>query len=588
MLAPRAAASDSFSPEAVQAAAASLYSGPPGGSREGGRDLLIDFLEASAPSEWDADVCIVGAGAAGIAMARAFIGSSLRVCLVESGGPGGELRNQALYEGDSVGSPPFDPLSSRMRAFGGSCNLWGGGCMPLSALDLSPRDWVPGSGWPLSPADLAPYYERARAFCGIQDHAFDDGRFLTSPARTPVPFAAGTLVNQIFVRSPVLFGRAYRGELERAPNLVVLLHANLLELEAAPDGGSVSGARIGALSGRRGVVRARHYVLACGGIENARLLLLSDSVVPNGLGNRHDLVGRYFMDHPSGKIGTLYSRKADRLARPYDRQLGKGASPPFPEIGLSEQAQRAYRTLNARVHPFAVEGPVPRGLRALRGLRAALREAPADENAQLEARLCAAMRNQALPAPEDPPAAMSMGKLALQLGIGVGDLARALGRKLADKPAVRTSHVDLVGYFEQAPNPHSRVSLSTHRDALGQRKVRIDWRLTDLDRHTFRTAADLFGTELARACGGRFEPEPWLAGDAPPQVRGTAHHLGTTRMADDPRQGVVDRHCRVHGIDNLHIAGSSVFPTGGWAFPTYTIVAMSLRLAEQLQAVCGI
>ena len=329
-------------------------------------------------------------------------------------------------------------------------------------------------------------------------------------------------------------------------------------------------------------------MLACGGLENARLLLLSDSAVPGGLGNRHGLVGRYFMDHPSGKLGTLHSRWADRLARPYDRQRGKGAAPPFPEIGLSEQAQRTHRMLNARVHPFAVEGQVSRGLHALRGLRAALRKPPADENARLEARLCAAMRSEAAPASGRAAAPASLGKLALQLGFGAGGVAHALGRKLADKPAVRTSHVDLVGYFEQAPNPDSRVSLSGERDALGQRKLRIDWRLTELDRHTFRTSARLFGEELARACGGRFEPEPWLhdAGGTP-QVRGTAHHLGTTRMADDPHRGVVDRDCRVHGMDNLHVAGSSVFPTGGWAFPTFTIVAMSLRLAERLQALCG-
>lgn len=556
---------------------------------QGDRGLFIDFLEAAAPTELDADICIVGAGAAGIAMARTFIGTSLRICLLESGGPGGELRNQALYEGDSIGSPPFDSISSRMRVFGGSCNLWGGGCMPLSTLDMSPRDWVPHSGWPLSPADLAPYYQRARTFCGIEDHALDGDRFLAAPARSPLPFASGTLVNRIFVRSPVLFGRTYRSELERAPNLTVLLHANLLELETTPDGGAVHQARIGSLAGRRGTVRARHYVLACGGIENARLLLLSDSTVSGGLGNRHDLVGRYFMDHPSGKLGTLYSRKADRLARPYNRLHGKGVAPPFPEIGLSEQAQCAHRMLNARVHPFAVEGRVSRGLHALRNLRATLRKPSMDENARLEARLCAAMRSEAAPAAAaHAPATPSLGKLALQLGFGMGDVAHALGRKLADKPAVRTSHIDLVGYFEQAPNPHSRIGLSTERDALGQRKICIDWRLTDLDHHTFRTSARLFGGELARACGGRFEPEPWLSGtEGMPQVHGTAHHLGTTRMADDPCLGVVDRHCRVHGMDNLHVAGSSVFPTGGWAFPTFTIVAMSLRLADRLQAQCA-
>jgi choline dehydrogenase-like flavoprotein len=549
--------------------------------------MVIDFQDESAPSDHEADICVVGAGAAGLAVAHALIGKSLKVCLVESGGYRGEERNQALYEGHSVGSPAFDPANSRMRVFGGSCNLWGGGCMPLSAMDLSPRDWVPHSGWPLSPADLAPYYQRARAFCGIEAHALDGDQFRTALRRPPVPFT-DTLVNQIFVRSPVLFGQAYRDQLERAANLTVLLHANLLELEAAPDGNSVRHARIGSLSGRRGTVRARHYVLACGGIENARLLLLSDSVLPQGLGNRYDLVGRYFMDHPSGKLGTLHAKAADRLVRPYDRQLGKGLAPPFPEIGLSEQVQRAHRLLNGRVHPFAVEGPVPRGLHALRGLRAALRTRPADENGQLEARLCAAMRSEAPPEAEPAPTRGSLGKLALQVGIGIGDVAHAFARKLADRPAVRASHVDLVGYFEQAPNPASRVSLGEDRDALGQRKVRIDWRLTELDRHTYRAAAGLFGGELARACGGRFEPEPWLSDDdaIPARVRGTAHHLGTTRMADDPRQGVVDRHCCVHGMDNLHVAGSSVFPTGGWAFPTFTIVALSLRLADRLQALC--
>ncbi|HEV2621411.1 MAG TPA: GMC oxidoreductase [Frateuria sp.] len=548
--------------------------------------MVIDFLDESAPTDQAADICIVGAGAAGLAMAHAFIGTSLKVCLIESGGYAGEERNQALYEGHSVGSPAFDAASSRMRVFGGSCNLWGGGCMPLSALDLSPRDWVPHSGWPLSPAELAPYYQRARRFCGIETHALDGDRFLSALKRPPVPLA-DTLVNQIFVRSSVLFGQAYRAQLERAPNITVLLHANLLELLATPDGAAVRHACIGALSGRRGKVRARHFVLACGGIENARLLLLSDSVLPKGLGNRHGLVGRYFMDHPSGKLGTLHAKAADRLARPYDRQLGKGVAP-FPEIGLSEQVQRAHRLLNGRVHPFAVEGPVPRGLRALRGLRAAMRTRSVDENGRLEARLCAAMRSETAPEAMLAPARGSLGKLALQLGMGMGDVAHAFARRLVDKPAVRASHVQLVGYFEQAPNPDSRVSLGEERDALGQRKVRIDWRLTALDRHTYRTAANLFGTELARACDGRFEPDAWLSEDnaSPARVRGTAHHLGTTRMADDPGRGVVDRHCRVHGMDNLHVAGSSVFPTGGWAFPTFTIIALSLRLADRLQAMC--
>jgi choline dehydrogenase-like flavoprotein len=142
-----------------------------------------------------------------------------------------------------------------------------------------------------------------------------------------------------------------------------------------------------------------------------------------------------------------------------------------------------------------------------------------------------------------------------------------------------------MGYFEQAPNPNSRITLADERDLLGLPKVCVDWRLTALDRHTYRTAAALFGTELARACDGTYQPAAWLNEDdnTVAQVHTTAHHLGTTRMSDDPRQGVVDHRCRVHGIDNLHIAGSSVFPTGGWAFPTFTVVALALRLADRLR-----
>ncbi|KRF02118.1 GMC oxidoreductase [Frateuria sp. Soil773] len=545
--------------------------------------MIIDYLDGSSPTDVEADLCIVGAGAAGIAIARSFAGSAVRVCLLESGGFAGEERCQELYEGGSVGSTPFDPGTSRMRAFGGSCNLWGGGCIPLAQQDLAPREWVPRSGWPLSYAELAPYYAQARAFCRIGPHGFVSGSFLAPLTHPPIRFEAGTLVNQIFARSPILFGDAYRAELEQAPNLTVMLHANLLELQATPCGSSVRQARIGALDGRRGVIRARHYVLACGGIENARLLLLSNAVVPQGLGNERDLVGRFFMDHPSGKLGTVFTDSPDRLTRPYDRNQGKGPAPSFPEIGLSEEAQRTHQVLSGRVHPFAVEGTVPKGIRALRDLRAALRSTTRDEGALLAERLCAALKNGPVGNDGTVATSESIGVLALRLGLGIGDIARAFRQKLAARPTVKSDHVDLVGYFEQAPNPDSRVALGRERDALGQRKVSVDWRLTPLDRHTYRTAATLFGQQLSRACGGRFQPEPWLEDDSAPLVHGTAHHLGTTRMSDDPRQGVVDPQCRVHGIDNLHIAGSSVFPTGGWAFPTFTIVALSLRLAEQLR-----
>lgn len=544
--------------------------------------MIIDYRSELVPVDVDADLCIVGAGAAGLAIARQFLGSALTVCIVESGGFAGEECNQALCEGASIGEPDFDPGISRLRAFGGSCNLWGGGCIPLG--ELGPREWVPGSGWPLDYEELRPHYARAREFCRIATHDFDEDAFLTPPAYPPLDFGGGQLVNKTFAFSPILFGSAYREEFEHARNIRVLLHANVLELEPSPCGTSVQRVRIATLDGRRGSVRARQYVLACGGIENARLLLLSDSVTAGGLGNRHDLVGRYFMDHPSAKLGAVFVDDPQRLARPYDRDRDKTPLSTFPEICLSDEAQRAHRILDARVRPFAIEGPVPKGIRALRELKAALRARARDENTQLAERLCARKNGEPVNGVAAPPVDDGLVRLALRVGAGAGDITRAFARKLAQQPTVASDHVALVGYFEQAPNPASRVLLGDDHDALGLRRVCVDWRLTPLDTHSYRTAARLFGAELAGIFNGRFEPESWVEDDdALPEVYGTSHHLGTTRMHGDPARGVVDRDCRVHGLDNLHVAGSSVFPTGGWAFPTFTIVAMSLRLAGHLR-----
>ena len=542
--------------------------------------MIVDFLHPSALVEVDVDLCIVGAGPAGIAIARSFIGTSVSVCVLESGGLDVEDGSQALYEGTSGGTLPLDPATCRIRAFGGSGNVWGGGCIPLGSSDLDHREWVPHSGWPVTYAELELYYLRALAYCGIKGHAFSPGSFDTLPARPPPAFDARILANQNFILSPLFFGEAYREELRRAANISVVLHANLLELEADETGTSVRAARIGSLDGRRGVVRARNYVLACGGIENARLLLMSDSVAPGGLGNERDLVGRFFMDHPSGKLGMLASKDADRICRPYNRTGGKGPTPAFPELCISDHATKEQRILAARVRPVAVEGPVPAGIAALREFRTALRKPSRDE--ALEGQMAARAVGEAGGGQVMTP---GLGKLALRLGQGIGDVAHAVGRKRAGEPVVGTDHIDVVGFFEQAPNRDSRITLGRGTDALGQRKVCVDWRLTPLDWHTYRVVAQIAGGELARACRARFQPAPWLepgSGIVPP-LRGTSHHLGTTRMSDDPATGVVDRHCKVHGIDNLYVVGSSVFPAAGWAFPTFTIVALSLRLAERLR-----
>ena len=539
--------------------------------------MIIDFARPTTPAEMDVDLCIVGAGPAGITLARSFAGTAMTVCLLESGGLDGEPDSQALCRGVSTGLA-LDPAACRVRTFGGAGNAWGGGCIPLDPADLTQRDWVPHSGWPLSFDALAPYYERALDHCGIGQHRLAPGTFATPPARMPPGFDPDLLVNRTFILSPVFFGEVGREALGQAPNITVLLHANALELETDDTARTVRAARIGTLDGRRGRVHARTWVLACGGIENARLLLLSDAVAPRGLGNDRDLVGRYFMDHPSGSLGRIDGGVPDPLCRPYDRSGGQGATPAFPELGVSPVAARRHRMLAARVRPLAVEAEVPPGLHALRRLRAALHEPSCDE--ALEGQMKALATESG-----DMPASPGIGGLALGVAAGLGDVARAVGRRLAGKRVVPTGHVDIVGFFEQAPNRDSRITLDDRLDALGQRCVRVDWQVTPLDWHTWRTTATLAGNALARACGGRFQRVDWLEPDsnATPRLHGTSHHMGTTRMSDDPSTGVVDTDGKVHGVDNLYVAGSSVFPAGGWAFPTFTIVAMSLRLAEHLQ-----
>ncbi len=137
---------------------------------------------------------------------------------------------------------------------------------------------------------------------------------------------------------------------------------------------------------------------------------------------------------------------------------------------------------------------------------------------------------------------------------------------------------------EQAPNPNSRVQLGTDRDALGSRKIVLDWRVGELDRRTVRVALEAIGHAVGAAGLGRLYSRPVAEPEFWPTVFGGHHHLGTTRMHRDPRSGVVDRDCRVHGLANLYVAGSSVFPTGGFANPTLTIVAMTLRLADHLRS----
>jgi choline dehydrogenase-like flavoprotein len=510
--------------------------------------LLIDGRSIDDGSTVEADLCIVGAGAAGITLAREFVGRGTDVCVLESGGLEPDPAAEALSYAAAAGLPYYPLHRNRQRGLGGTTGLWAGWCRPLDDLDFERRPWVEGSGWPFGLSELNRHYERAHTICELGVYEYDPAYWAGKVGAAIVTLSDELQTRVYQLSPPTRFGRAYRAELAAARNVRVLLHAHAMEVEASDDGRRVTGVRVGCLAGPRFRVIARFCVLAAGGIENARLLLMSNRVNRAGLGNDRDLVGRYFMEHlhfPSG-VMLLPDHVASSVRLYVEDQRPVTARWAFaPDVHERENLLKyaVGITANPASRPSAWLARLRRtwGRRWPRAMLAVERAWLRQTGEERWHRLYAGAR----------------------------------GAKV-----FRLHHT-----LEQAPNRDSRITLSAERDALGLPRVQMDWRLSALDRHTAVRAREVLAGALAR---GRIGEVRFLPGDNdeawPPEplqgLRG--HHMGTTRMSASPQQGVVDEHCRVHGFANLFIAGSSVFPTAGGGTPTITIIALALRLAEHL------
>jgi choline dehydrogenase-like flavoprotein len=508
--------------------------------------MFHDARQLEGGAEIRADVCIVGAGAAGIAIARELIGGRERVALLTSGGFEFARGPQKLYAGDNVGRVGYTPYRSRVRMYGGSTTRWAGHCRPLERLDFERRDWVPHSGWPFSRNQLEPYYRRAQEVCRLGPYDYEPSTW-SANGRQPLTVDPHTLDVRIYqFGHPTDFGKIYKGELEAARNVDVWLHADVLEIEVDGDVRRVTGLRVATSHGRYARFVADRYVLACGGLENPRLLLLSNRVEPRGLGNRHDQVGRCFQEHPVVEVAQVFGF-AESLAR----VAGPIAGSPVLLPDLCPSAELVTRE---RLQQFGIElGPAGEPVWDLdRRQRDGTRRFVADA-----ARLLPWLTNE---------------------------IDESGSRRPGGLPAMKRARLDSMQ--EMAPDPACRVTLGEERDALGCRRLVLDLRLGAEFRRTLAAAARALVHELGRFSIGRVAPSAWTAPGFDGEIpwRGAAHHLGTTRMSDDPARGVVDRDCRVHGVDNLWIAGSSVFPASGYVNPTLTIVALALRLAEHLEA----
>jgi len=535
--------------------------------------VLIDALKLPEDTLVQTDICIVGAGAAGITLARETIDQPYQVCILESGGLDFDKQTQSLYAGENIGVPYFPLKEARARYFGGSTNLWGGWSRPLDEIDFEDRPWMPYGGWPFAKTELLPYYERAQKACHLGAFEYDLPYWqdaLTQALGAELPAIADQLATylwQIIPSTHLRFGEAYRTEIERASNITTYFHANVVEIETNDTAQEVTRLRVASLDGKKFWVAAKVFVLAAGGIENPRLLLVSNRVQSNGLGNQHDLVGRFFMEHPyliSGKAqlsntANLYTRINFPVG---DTFLATG-------LGLSKAVQEREQILNF-------------------GLRLLVIDEWADAYKRLRSRTQSTIRHKAF------PTILETRQLKGEMSV-MADLVKVLASfdRFADKaykklfkkslsaPQFNFCHTHLIG--EQAPNPDSRITLSRDRDRLGLNRVQLDWRLSPIDKHTIWRSQQLIAQEFERAGLGKMHGELSDNDTTWRSVTGSYHHMGTTRMSHNPRQGVVNEHCQVHGISNLYVAGSSVFSTSGLANPTLTIAALAIRLADRIK-----
>jgi choline dehydrogenase-like flavoprotein len=472
----------------------------------------------------EADLCVVGGGPAGLTLAREFGAKGRDVLLVESGGPSDEPGDDALNAGATCGDPFEDLRSSRHRRLGGTAWIWntflggspGAKYTPLDPIDFEVRPWVPWSGWPFGREQLDPYYRRAHERCGLG--WFDYSAAAWDGGATLLPLDGSGLDSAVY-----LFGMA-TAFTERAREAIarvrLLQGATVTRLELDPAGERVLGAPWASVHGPRGRIRARRFVLAAGGIENARLLLLSGATPERAPGNGHGWVGRGFMEHPRDHSLYITLGTPEPLERSafYTLHRASGGQRVWGRLALSEQMLRSEKLLNASVTM------VP--------------------EFELNSR-------------------------------GSGMLTQVTRRWLGRGPRVVGYQVEL--NLEQAPDPSNQVRLAERCDPLGSRQAEVHWRWREIDQTNLERVRSIVSAALERAGMGRVERIG--SGTVDPNAH---HHAGTTRMHRAPEAGVVDEHGRVHGVENLWIAGNSVFPAVGFANPTLTIVALALRLADHL------
>ena len=535
---------------------------------------IEDVCSVPGGSLLDADVCIVGAGPAGLTLAAELVGCGAKIILLESGGRESDRETDSLNEIVSVGVPrELDPGLVRNRGLGGTSATWSGRLATLDPIDFAARPWVPESGWPVSRAELQPYYARAAVHLGSVVADSCDPEVLERIARRMPQTDPELLVPYVWAysrqdaarRDFMRFGNAARES--GLPGIACFLHATVTQIETNEAGSALDRLEVTGRDGQVRWLRSRRVVLCAGAIENARLLLASNRVNPSGVGNQSGLVGSFLMDHLRGPVAEFAPHQWLDAQRVFGDFLLKAAA-------LPASVSAAGATGTGRMTPGYALSPSIQESEGLLNCAVFIAGRPAEDDP-----LDSALR---LAGGQNP--LTNLRNVLRHPVVAAQALERPLRR--GRFPLSIVSELHLLCITEQRPDPASRITLADRRDALGAPLARIDWRVGEQEASTVRRTTRLFVEQMQRmGCPAPVPTQMITDETAEFFLPDVAHPSGTTRMSEDASRGVVDPNCAVHGVKGLYALGGSVFPTNGHANPTQTIVALAVRLADYFRSV---
>ncbi|HCD05806.1 MULTISPECIES: GMC family oxidoreductase [unclassified Methylophaga] len=480
--------------------------------------MIINFNEYSNASERSYDFCICGAGAAGITLALELANKGYIIALFEGGDKEYSQQSQDIYAGEVTDTNPYWLDLFRLRFLGGTTNHWAGRCRPFVKFDFEDKIINGLPGWPISFDEINQFLPKAIEVLELEkDNTFKP--------------AEGTKINSenfipdIYASSNVKFRDKFLNELNKHSNIDLFVNANLVDIRLKNDFKTVDSITIQNYRNHQQGFSARKFIIAMGAIENARILLNSNSQIAEGIGNQTRMVGKCFMEHFNIRLGEFVSNKAEwgeieamqfMTSPNFAKEMNTGLS--NITFGTVSQIKTYGRTAE---------------LKAL------------------------------------------FNKLSCKFGLS--ESLQFLYRHDCIGEGIIST------LFEQFPNKKSQLSLIDEKDNLGLNRLKLNWELSEADEHSIRTTAIAIAEDFANSNLGRVKLNSFITNhDEKIEISHHSHQMGTTRMSSSKQYGVVDENCRVHDTENLYVAGSSVFATGGGGNPTMPLLQLTYRLADHL------